>query len=76
MTCRLGVLSRASGSAQMEVEHTMVLAAVHGPLIVGGRREQPSSATIEVIFRPFNGRSGELQSIAPVMSMTEFAISE
>ena len=58
MTCRLGLLSRASGSAEIEAEHTVVLAAVHGPFVVGGRREKPSSATLEVIFRPFNGRSG------------------
>lgn len=49
---------RAHGSAQLQCEDTAVLVAVHGPLIVGGRREDAVSAVVEVIFKPFNGRSG------------------
>lgn len=62
-TCRMRVLTRASGSAQLDVEGTSVVAAVHGPLVVGGRRERPSHAVIEVILKPVNGRSGTIPSI-------------
>lgn len=58
MTCRLGVLGRADGSAQWEQDQTVIVAAVHGPLVVGGNRENASEAVIEVIFKPFSGVPG------------------
>lgn len=57
-SCRLGALARADGSAQWEQEQTIVLAAVHGPLVAGGHREHPSEAVVDVHYRPFNGKSG------------------
>jgi ribonuclease PH len=57
--CRLGILTRADGSAEWEQEQTVVLAAVHGPIVAGGWRESPTEATVEVHFKPFNGKSGE-----------------
>lgn len=54
----MGPLERADGSAQWEQEQTIVLAAVHGPVVAGGRRESPSEAVVDVHFRPFNGKSG------------------
>ena len=57
-SCWLGILERATGSAQLELEGTKVITAVHGPLVVGGRREHPARATIEVVFKPCSGIAG------------------
>lgn len=57
-SCRLGILERAAGSAQWESEHTRVVAAVQGPFTLGGRREDPKKAVVEVIFQSCNGLGG------------------
>lgn len=58
LSCWLGVLERADGSAQLDVENTKVITAVHGPLVVGGKREHPERAVVEVIFKPCSGIAG------------------
>lgn len=61
-SCWLGVLERADGSAQLEVENTKVITAVHGPLVAGGRREHPEQAIVEVILKPCSGVAGVIPS--------------
>ncbi|CAG9465793.1 unnamed protein product [Pedinophyceae sp. YPF-701] len=55
MVCERGVLERADGSARWTQGGTSVLAAVHGPLVRGGPREDPERMTVEVTILPRSG---------------------
>lgn len=47
-------------------DSTTVVAAVYGPKSVGGWKENPERATIEVIWKPKSGQAGEfLLSLHP-----------
>jgi hypothetical protein len=52
------VLDRADGSAKWVQDSTAVLAAVHGPIQAGQRREDAERAVIQVLFKPRNGVPG------------------
>ena len=57
-------MERADGSAQVDVENTKVITAVHGPLVVGGKREHPERAVVEVIVKPCSGIAGVPRSLS------------
>jgi len=52
MSCVLGDLSQADGSASLTHGGTTVLAAVYGPCEVKMSKEMLDKATVEVMFRP------------------------
>ncbi len=44
------------------IENTTVLAAVYGPKSVTGKKENPEYASLEVIWKPKSGLSGNVFS--------------
>lgn len=55
LLCERSLLQRADGSAKWAQEGSAVLAAVHGPVAAGPRKENPERAMVEVIFKPRTG---------------------
>lgn len=55
LLCERGLLQRADGSARWCQDKTCVLAAVYGPRTTLGRKEDPESAIVEVVFKPKSG---------------------
>jgi len=58
MSCDLGVLARADGSARYAHEGTSMLAAAYGPVEALAAEEQMDRAGVEVIMRPMQGLPG------------------
>eukprot|EP00897_Mesotaenium_endlicherianum_P002638 jgi/Mesen1/2401/ME000157S01541 len=58
LVCTRGLLNRADGSARWAQGLTNVIAAVYGPHAVGGWRELPDRAYLEVILKPRSGQAG------------------
>ncbi|KAJ7543930.1 hypothetical protein O6H91_09G058800 [Diphasiastrum complanatum] len=67
LACTRGLLNRAHGSARWSQENTCVLAAVYGPKSISGRRENPERATIEVIWKPKSGMTGNKEKEAELV---------
>lgn len=73
------MLTRADGSAKWVQDGTALLAAVHGPVQAGQRREDAERAVVEVVWRPRSGLPGvslakkaPLPSIAPRCPVVTF----
>jgi exosome complex component RRP46 len=52
VSCTLGALERADGSAQWCQGGTCVMAAVYGPLEAASGKENPEQAGVDVVFKP------------------------
>lgn len=58
MEAQLGLLTRADGSAKYKQGESSVLAAVYGPSEVKPRHELGDRATVQVVFKRREGKSG------------------
>eukprot|EP00455_Lapot_gusevi_P011838 TRINITY_DN1553_c0_g2_i1.p1 TRINITY_DN1553_c0_g2~~TRINITY_DN1553_c0_g2_i1.p1 ORF type:complete len:244 (+),score=19.74 TRINITY_DN1553_c0_g2_i1:53-733(+) len=61
ISCELGLLNRADGSARFSQDKTSVVVAVYGPVEASSRNEQIDKATIEVVFRPASGQQSPVE---------------
>ncbi|KAL3154233.1 hypothetical protein ABBQ32_013735 [Trebouxia sp. C0010 RCD-2024] len=55
LLCERGLLHRADGSARWCQDKTCVVAAIYGPKMTLGRKEDPEQAVVEVVFKPKSG---------------------
>ncbi|CAM6115311.1 unnamed protein product [Calypogeia fissa] len=67
LLCTRRLLERAHGSARWAQDNTTVVAAVYGPKSVGGWKENPERATIEVIWKTKSGQAGNAEREAEVI---------
>jgi exosome complex component RRP46 len=59
-SCTRNPLGRAHGSARWEQGGTAVVAAVYGPRPGTRKGENPEKASVEVVWKPITGQSGQL----------------
>jgi exosome complex component RRP46 len=58
-SCTRNPLGRAHGSARWEQGDTVVVAAVYGPRPGTRKGENPEKASIEVVWKPKTGQTGQ-----------------
>ena len=65
------MLNSADGSARWVQDGSAVLAAVHGPVAAGARRENAERAVVDVVLRPRAGPAGPREhEMAEVLRQT------